>query len=658
MAYIALYRKWRPKSFSDVVGQKQVTEILQKAICLDKIAHAYLFSGPRGTGKTSMAKIFARAINCEHEQNGNPCNTCSICTQIIEGDSLDVVEIDAASNRSIEDIRTLRETIKFLPAEGRKKIYIIDEVHMLTIEAFNALLKTLEEPPSHVIFILATTEPERIPITILSRCQRYEFHRISSDDIMSRLLYIAKEENISLTVEAARLLAVQAEGGMRDALSMLDQCVGNGTQYIDDNMVRQVLGLLGKEWIFSLSTAIFHNQGKEIIKQIDHIIHLGKEPYIILSSFIEHIRALMFMQVHATSDVMADYAEQMQELEKQAQSITSERLFYILKVLQETLLQVKTSPMPRVIVEMGLLMAAQGENKNTNISDSALALQVNQLENMVLQLQTKVDTLIKNKPIITSVTSNIPEDKDEIDDYEEDYTVVSEIDVPCSQDNIKEARTKEAKEAKEAVVLSEKVVSTGNITNKTIPEKKEKLYSSIEYEEIFQQVLRYLNDKKKKRIAYAFGQGKIVCIEKNTIVISLNDKFSFGFNLLKEENARKMLEEAFGSILQVTCYVQVYLDSDSQIKVWEKKSTALLKKNNDNVQKKEVLYQKKETLAAVVSATHVHMDNAETNTVLDAQVNDVKKMNLKEKSVVEPLLKRLGECNIYIEEDPYKGEHE
>ena len=653
MAYIALYRKWRPKSFSDVVGQKQVTEILQKAICLDKIAHAYLFSGPRGTGKTSMAKIFARAINCEHEQNGNPCNTCSICTQIIEGDSLDVVEIDAASNRSIEDIRTLRETIKFLPAEGRKKIYIIDEVHMLTIEAFNALLKTLEEPPSHVIFILATTEPERIPITILSRCQRYEFHRISSDDIMSRLLYIAKEENISLTVEAARLLAVQAEGGMRDALSMLDQCVGNGTQYIDDNMVRQVLGLLGKEWIFSLSTAIFHNQGKEIIKQIDHIIHLGKEPYIILSSFIEHIRALMFMQVHATSDVMADYAEQMQELEKQSQSITSERLFYILKVLQETLLQVKTSPMPRVIVEMGLLMAAQGENKNTNISDSALALQVNQLENMVLQLQTKVDTLIKNKPIITSVTSNIPEDKDEIDDYEEDYTISPEIDVPCSQDNIKEA-----KEAKEAVFLSEKVVSTGNITNKTILEKKEKLYSSIEYEEIFQQVLRYLNDKKKKRIAYAFGQGKIVCIEKNTIVISLNDKFSFGFNLLKEENARKMLEEAFGSILQGTCYVQVYLDSDSQIKAWEKKSTALLKKNNDNVQKKEVLYQKKETLAAVVSATHVHMDNAETNTVLDAQVNDVKKMNLKEKSVVEPLLKRLGECNIYIEEDPYKGEHE
>lgn len=653
MAYIALYRKWRPKSFSDVVGQKQVTEILQKAICLDKIAHAYLFSGPRGTGKTSMAKIFARAINCEHEQNGNPCNTCSICTQIIEGDSLDVVEIDAASNRSIEDIRTLRETIKFLPAEGRKKIYIIDEVHMLTIEAFNALLKTLEEPPSHVIFILATTEPERIPITILSRCQRYEFHRISSDDIMSRLLYIAKEENISLTIEAARLLAVQAEGGMRDALSMLDQCVGNGTQYIDDNMVRQVLGLLGKEWIFSLSTAIFHNQGKEIIKQIDHIIHLGKEPYIILSSFIEHIRALMFMQVHATSDVMADYAEQMQELEKQAQSITSERLFYILKVLQETLLQVKTSPMPRVIVEMGLLMAAQGENKNTNISDSALALQVNQLENMVLQLQTKVDTLIKNKPIITSVTSNIPEDKDEIDDYEEDYTISPEIDVPCSQDNIKEA-----KEAKEAVFLSEKVVSTGNITNKTILEKKEKLYSSIEYEEIFQQVLRYLNDKKKKRIAYAFGQGKIVCIEKNTIVISLNDKFSFGFNLLKEENARKMLEEAFGSILQGTCYVQVYLDSDSQIKAWEKKSTALLKKNNDNVQKKEVFHQKKETLAAVVSATHVHMDNTETNTVLDAQVNDVKKMNLKEKSVVEPLLKRLGECNIYIEEDPYKGEHE
>lgn len=261
MAYVALYRKWRPKTFEDVVGQRQITETLQKAIIMDKVAHAYLFSGPRGTGKTSTAKIFARAVNCEQGTKGHPCNTCEICRHIMRGESLDVVEIDAASNRSIEDIRTLRETVKFMPAEGKKKIYIIDEVHMLTIEAFNALLKTLEEPPAHVIFILATTEPERIPITILSRCQRYEFRRLTSDDIAARLLYVAAQEHLSLAADAARVLAVKAEGGMRDALSMLDQCVGTGATVLDADTVRNILGLIGMEWVFSFCRVLMDNDG-------------------------------------------------------------------------------------------------------------------------------------------------------------------------------------------------------------------------------------------------------------------------------------------------------------------------------------------------------------------------------------------------------------
>lgn len=261
MAYIALYRKWRPKTFEDVVGQRQITETLQKAIDTDKVAHAYLFSGPRGTGKTSTAKIFARAMNCVHGPTSHPCNTCDVCRHILAGESLDVVEIDAASNRSIEDIRNLRETIKFMPAEGRKKIYIIDEVHMLTTEAFNALLKTLEEPPAHVIFILATTEPEKIPMTILSRCQRYEFRRITSHDIAERILYIADQEHIDITRGAAHILSVQADGGMRDALSLLDQCVSNADGTIDETLVRNLLGLVGRDWLFSWPMPYFPIKG-------------------------------------------------------------------------------------------------------------------------------------------------------------------------------------------------------------------------------------------------------------------------------------------------------------------------------------------------------------------------------------------------------------
>ena len=287
MAYIALYRKWRPKSFEDVVGQSHITKTLQKAIDTDKVAHAYLFSGPRGTGKTSTAKIFARAMNCVHGPTSHPCNECEVCRHIMSGESLDVVEIDAASNRSIEDIRTLRETIKFMPAEGHKKIYIIDEVHMLTTEAFNALLKTLEEPPSHVIFILATTEPERIPMTILSRCQRYEFRRITSLDIAERILYIAGQEHIDITKRAAHILAVQADGGMRDALSMLDQCVSNADGTIDEQLVRSLLGLIGKDWLFSMAEAVFHSQGDVIIKGVDDIVRMGKEPIVILTEFLE-----------------------------------------------------------------------------------------------------------------------------------------------------------------------------------------------------------------------------------------------------------------------------------------------------------------------------------------------------------------------------------
>ena len=323
MAYLALYRKWRPRTFSEVVGQKHISIPLRRAIEQDRLAHAYLFSGPRGTGKTSMAKILAKAVNCEHLEEGNPCNSCEICQEINAGASLDVYEIDAASNRGIEEIRALKESVRTLPAACRKKVYIIDEVHMLTKEAFNALLKTLEEPPSHVLFILATTEPEKIPLTILSRCQRYEFHRISVEDIKQHLLYIAKESGMPLTEDAADLIAVRADGGLRDALSLLDQC-SSATEAatLDAAEVYDLLGLTGKDQIITLSHHIFNRESSETLTLFYRILQSGKEPAAILRDLLEHFRNLMICRIEPNAPELSAYGKNIGLLRDDAAKIS------------------------------------------------------------------------------------------------------------------------------------------------------------------------------------------------------------------------------------------------------------------------------------------------------------------------------------------------
>ena len=404
----ALYRVYRPQKFEDVVGQEHITKTLRNQIENNNIGHAYLFSGTRGTGKTSTAKIFARAVNCLESIEQEPCNECEVCKDILHDNIMDVVEIDAASNNSVDDIRELRENVKYSPTKAKYKVYIIDEVHMLSQGAFNALLKTLEEPPSYVIFILATTEPHKIPATILSRCQRFDFKRVTVKDITSRMKKICVEENIEVEEKALNLIARNSQGALRDALSILDQCISFGDNKIEYKDVVELLGTVNVEQLFDLAQYIINQDTKESLKILNEFIVWGKDIRNLINDLIDHFRNLMICKVSTDLDEIISLPEEtIEQLKSQADTINNNDLIRILNILSTTQDNIKTASNPRVVTEVTMMKIAQ---PMFDESKEALIKRIENLEKVIESGNIKVTTVneaLDNQNIESEVKEEI-----------------------------------------------------------------------------------------------------------------------------------------------------------------------------------------------------------------------------------------------------------
>lgn len=518
--YRVLYRKWRPAVFTDVSGQEHITSTLQNEVSSGRLNHAYLFTGSRGTGKTTCAKILAKAVNCLNPQNGNPCGECEICKGIDDGSILDIVEMDAASNRKIDDIRQIIDEVQFKPAKCKYRVYIVDEVHMLTTEAFNALLKTLEEPPEHVIFILATTEVHKLPQTIRSRCQRFDFHRIPPKAIADRVEYVVSQENAEITESAALMLASVADGALRDALSLLDSCLAVSS-HIDEEVVRNAAGLVSKTYLFELATAIINKNPTKSLEIIDRLYSESKDMARLCDELVEHFRALMLIKtIKNPRDILIMSDDEFEQAVTQSDYLSLADIVFYMDVLS------------RAYQRMG-----RGTGDRTELEMALVKLSATELDGTVEALTARVTAL--EKAVKRGITVNYAQPAQQSVQAE----AVQSASVPNTQTEVEEPFAKPEPEHKKAPVA------------KPAPEVKPVAHrASVNLDELYDNAVPFARwvevvDSLKsvsRSIAAAFA-GSTAYESGNYLLIDTNNELAF--DLLRQNGRRTEIKQ---TLLELT----------------------------------------------------------------------------------------------------------
>lgn len=507
----ALYRAYRPQTFKDVVGQEHIIRTLKNQIQNNNVGHAYLFCGTRGTGKTSTAKIFARALNCQNSVDEEPCNECEVCKDILSDNIMDVIEIDAASNNSVDDIREIRENVKYTPAKCKYKVYIIDEVHMLSQGAFNALLKTLEEPPSYVIFILATTEPHKIPATILSRCQRFDFKRVTVKDMSTRMKEICDDVNIVVDDRALNLIARNSQGALRDALSILDQCMSFSENDIEYKDVVDLLGTVNIEQLFEMAEYVIKEDTKKCLEILNEFVVWGKDIKNLIDDLIDHFRNLMVCKVSSDLDEIISLPEEIvEQLKAQASTIEVNDIIRILNILSTTQDAIKVSSNPRVLAEVSIMKLSQPMFDESKES--------------LLKRISNLEEVIKSGKI--NINNNV------------------EIE---SKKEAKETSEKNEVEAEEEVFYEEVKSEDVELIEKS-----------------WENILTHIKKDKNMPVYAILREAKEFNVSANNLYIVFDDNFAFAKNKLSDEKTRNYIESVIREILNRSFSIKIILKSESK----------------------------------------------------------------------------------------------
>jgi len=532
MEHQSLYRKWRPQTFEDIIGQKHITQTLMNAISLNRISHAYIFSGPRGVGKTSTARILAKSLNCESGPTLHPCNKCERCVRITDGYSMDVIEIDGASNNGVDSIRELRNKVNFAPTGGKYKIYIIDEVHMLSQGAFNALLKTLEEPPQHVIFVFATTDPHKIPSTILSRCQWFNFRRISLVDIIAKLNMIVKDEKLNIDDKTLNLIARSSTGSMRDAESALDQIIAYCGKDITSQSVREVLGIIEEETFFEFIEAIIKNDPLKGIEIVNRTSDLGEDASQFIKNLMEYVHNLSLIKVcqKEAANLQGIFTEDKERLLEQSKMIKLEKLFNMVDYLAEAERKMRYTRHPWILLEMLVIKFTAGENHS------------------------------------------LKEVEEENNGYFSDFSAMKEL----------------SESGKKNTVTREEMPPKKKIHDKV---KTKEVSADLDFNQAWATILNKIKETKISVYSFIIANN-LINIENNKLIIGFNKKYIFHKESLEKKNNKILLQELIkaetGRVLTIECIINDNGKEDSVLEVeQENREKAIKTRNEENKKKAE-----------------------------------------------------------------------